>query len=248
MPKKAKWDEIPCPECKEPVAFNATRCPHCQAVYPQSMVEGRKASHESTQKWSLGCVVIVIILLLSMCAFGGSENETVADNPIGNESSVAVPAAGSANESVTAAVMTFHDDIMAAVNPCDVAAKSLAERADGLTTGATSIYDAYSLAARVEDACRESWRVVGDVQIPEALQGAARESAEGTVEACENAMIAKQMGGEAMKEVFDGDMRPSKVDEARRMSEAAQAGVLACVAGIFDTGIKAGVDVGKIGE
>ena len=49
-----------------------------------------------------------------------------------------------------------------------------------------------------------------------------------------------------MKEVFDGDMRPSKVEEARRKAETSQAGTFACVAGIFDTAGKAGVDLAKV--
>lgn len=247
MPKKAKWNEIPCPQCKEPVAWNATRCPRCQAAYSAAQIETRKRSHELTQKWGFGCAAILGILLLGMCALGGGDNQTTADSSVTNESSV-VPAAGSASAAVTAAVEKLHDEIMAGVADCDAAGKALAARADGLTTGATSMYDGYRLAAQVEHACRNSWREVSRIEVPSELTGAARARAEEALETCENAMIAKQMSGEAMKEVFDGNMRPSKVEDARQKAEASQAGTWACVAGIFDTGMKAGVDVSKLGD
>jgi hypothetical protein len=248
MPKKPKWNELPCPECKEPVAFDAKRCPHCQAVYPDSWIEARKASHGSNQKVGLGCLAIVVILLLGMCVFGGGERKSVDDRINGEELSVQAPAPGSATPAVAAAVKKLHDDIMAGVSACDVAGKELAERADGFTTGATSMYDGYRLASRVEESCRESWRQVSQIQAPSALTGAARKSAEEAIDTCENAMIAKQMSGRAMKEVFDGDMRPSKVEDSRQKADTSQAGTLACVAGIFDTAGKAGVDLAKIGK
>jgi hypothetical protein len=182
-----------------------------------------------------------------MCVSSGNEQNTPKDAS-SVQSTQSLPKSGSAGPSVTAAMTRFNDDIMGAVSTCDEAGKALAQRADGLTSGTTSIYEAYSLAARVEEACRESWSRVSDVDIPPALTGAARDAAEKARETCENAMIAKQMGGEAMKEVFDGDMRPSKVEDARQRAETAQAGTLACVAGIFDAAGKAGVDMSKIGQ
>jgi hypothetical protein len=245
MPKKAKWGELPCPECKEPVAYDATRCPHCQAVYPASWVEARKASQKSNQRAALGCLAVIGILVLGMCTFGGGDKPNVG-NSTATESSTNVVAPGSATPAVTAAVQKLHDDIMAGVASCDEAGKALAARADGFATGSTSMYDGYRLAAQVEDSCRASWRDVSDIEVPAALTGLARDSAKETLDTCENAMIAKQMSGEAMKKVFDGDTRPSKVEDARQKAETSQAGTMACVAGIFDTANKAGVDLAKL--
>lgn len=249
MPRKAKRDEIPCPECKEPVAWDATRCPHCQAVYPASWVEARKASHQSTQKWGIGCLAIIGIFIVGMCALGGGgDNESTGDRSRSDQSSVDVPPAGSASRGVTAAVKKLQDDIMAGVAACDAAGKALAARADGFTTGSTSMYEGYRLAAQVEESCRASWREISEIEVPAALTGAARTRAEEALETCENSMIAKQMAGEAMKEVFDGDMRPSKVEDARQKSQTSQSGTIACVAGIFDTANKAGVNLTKVGN
>jgi hypothetical protein len=244
MPKKPKWNESPCPECKEPVAVDATRCPHCQAVYSSGVVDARKKANADGQKWGVGCVVLIGVLLLGMCAIGGNESskteEAASDAP--------PPKAGSASPEVTAAVKKLNDDIMVAVKPCDEAGKSLAEVAGGLGKGRASVYDGYSAASNVENACRNSWSKVGDLEVPAALAGAAKAKAEETLETCENAMIAKQMGGEAMKEVFDGDMRPSKMSDAQEKASAAQAGTVACVAGIFSTAMQAGVELEKVAK
>lgn len=248
MPKKAKWDEIPCPECKEPVAWNATRCPRCQAVYSRQQIDARKQTHMSSQKLGAGCFAVVALLLVGMCAFTGGDEPSSNTSSASNESSAEVPKSGSASPAVVAAFTRLNDDIMAAVDGCDRAGKALAERVDSMTKGSGSVYDAYSIAARMENACRESWRLVSGVDVPSDLNGAARDSAEKSRDVCENAMLAKQMSAEAMKEVFDGNMRPSAVDDLRQKANTAQAGTFACVGSIFDTGIKAGVDVSKLGE
>lgn len=247
VPKKPKWNELPCPECKEPVASDAARCPHCQAVYSAEQIEARKNLHKSSQKWSFGCLAIVGILVVGTCATMGDEEEA-AEFSSSSGSANEIPEAGSASATVTTAMTEFNDSIMAAVSGCDAAGEALAEASEGLTTGATSIYEAYSLASGVEDACRESWNRVSDIDVPSEFEGRARDAAEEALETCENAMIAKQMAGAAMKEVFDGDMRPSRMEDAQQKAEVAQAGTLACVAAIFDTASKAGVELGNFSE
>lgn len=244
MPKKPKWNESPCPECKEPVAVDATRCPHCQAVYEQEVVEDRKKNHADSQKWGYGCVALIALLFLGMCAVGSSDDTKDS----AKSSDATAPIAGSASPEVVIAVKSFNDEIMAAVSPCDDAGKAMAQVADRLANGGASVYDGFNAANAVENACRASWSKVSDIEIPQELKGAVREKAEETIDTCENAMIAKQMGGETMKEVFDGDMRPSKMSEAQENASAAQAGALACVAGIFSTASQAGVDLNELSQ
>jgi hypothetical protein len=242
MSKKPKWNESPCPECKEPVSVEANRCPHCQAGYSSGVIYARKKANADSQKWGIGCVALIAMLILGMCSFGGGNgsksDETTAETP--------APKAGSAPPETTSAVKKLNDDIMAAVKPCDEAGKSLAEIGGGLGNGRASVYDGYSAASNVESACRSSWSEVGKIEVSPVLTGPAKTKAEEALETCENAMIAKQMGGEAMKEVFDGDMRPSKMNEAKEKTSIAQAGTIACVAGIFATAAQAGVELGKV--
>ena len=242
MPRKLKWNEVPCSECKEPVSVDATRCPHCQAIYSSADVDARKKIHSNSQKWGVGCVALIGVFLLGMCSFGGDKNSTHEDV----SADAPLPDAGSASADVTSSVKKLNDEIMLAVKPCDEAGKSLASAAGGLGNGSTSIYDSYSAAANVERACKNSWSKMNDLDVPPALTGAVEAKAEKAIETCKNAMLAKQMGGEAMKEVFDGDMRPSKMEDAKEKTSIAQAGTLACVAGIFSTAAHAGVNLDNV--
>lgn len=149
-------------------------------------------------------------------------------------------------KAVIAAVIALQSSIMDGMKPCDNAGSKLAEMASGLAAGKNSIYDGYSAAKRTEDSCRDSWRTISNLEVPDALEDEAKEKATKTIEICENAAIAKQMGAEKMAEIFDGNMRPSTVDEATKLSNSAQAGVLACVASIFDVAIAANVDISEL--
>ncbi|ESZ86343.1 MAG: hypothetical protein Q27BB25_14755 [Blastomonas sp. CACIA14H2] len=93
-----------------------------------------------------------------------------------------------------------------------------------------SVYDAYNAADQAESTCRKSWSEVGDVTIPAGLSAANQKKAEETLEACQNAMIARQTGFATIKEVLDGDARPSKVAEATEKAERAKGGILVCAA------------------
>ena len=111
MPKKAKWGEIPCPECKEPVAWNATRCPHCQAIYSAAQIEARKKANETTGKWGLGCLAVIGIFLIGMCALPDSNNNE-AHSSSGDEP---VPAMGSAAFSYVCRLRSCTTTFMAGV-------------------------------------------------------------------------------------------------------------------------------------
>lgn len=246
MPKKAKHDEIACPECKEPVSWNARRCPHCQAVYSQEVIDSREKEHKNSNKIAIGCLGVVVLFVLGMCAMPSSDdNEAAEASP---NAAVTATSSEATPIQLKAAVQEFNDAIMSASRPCDNAGEALANASDGLTKGSTSMYDAYTLAAGVENSCRESWERVTRVTIPAVFEGEALTAAKEAHEMCGNAMVAKQMGGEAMKEVFDGDLKPSSVETARQKVDTAQAGLLACVAGIYDTATKAKVDFSELDQ
>lgn len=254
MPKKPRWNEAPCPECKEPVAVEARRCPHCQAVYTPQYIDERKKQHSRSQKFGFGCLAILAVLLIAMCSVGETEDANTGSEKTGSskhsdsEATISPddtdhwPKAGTASPALVAAVKELHDGIMGASASCDAASKNLADIAGGLTEGRTSVYDGYGAANRSEDACRSSWTEMGDVAIPAALTGTIAEQAEKTRDVCRDAMLAKQMGASTMQEVFDGNFKPSKMQEMQEQANAAQAGTLACVANLFTVAGMAGVD------
>lgn len=145
-----------------------------------------------------------------------------------------------------ALVRKFQSSILDAMKPCDTAAGALARVAEGLADGRSSVYDGYSAAKRTEDACRQSWSLLSDLKAPQHLTEAGTSKADETIETCSNAAIAKQMAAAHMSKIFDGDMRPSMIEEGREMSNTAQMGVLACVAGVFTVAAAEGVDLEKL--
>ena len=143
MPKKPQWNEIPCPECREPVSSEASRCPHCQAVYSDTTIEGRKKQQNASNKIGCGCVAVLGFLLLAFCVgVSGDPKDKEAPEAAASTESGTMPKAGSATPQITEAMVRFQNEIMDSMAPCDAAGKSLAAQADGLRTGRASVYDA----------------------------------------------------------------------------------------------------------
>lgn len=247
VPKKPQWNEAPCPECREPVSFNASRCPHCQAIYSDSTIQDRKKQQRTNNKIGCGCAAVLGFLLLAFCVGVASDpKDSKGTASTSSQETTAMPKAGSASPQVTEAMVNFQNTIMDGMSPCDQAGNALAERAGDLSSGRASIYDAYNAARRVENACRQSWSTIGSASVPKEFEGLVEDKAEETLEICQNAALAKQMAASTMAEVFDGDTKPSKMAEAQEQASTAQAGVLACVASIFTTAGQAGVDIEKL--
>jgi hypothetical protein len=145
-----------------------------------------------------------------------------------------------------ALVQSFQSSVFDRMKPCDEAASDLAKLTSGLADGRGSIYDGYSAAKRTENACRQSWSDLSDLEAPAGLSDKGNAKAKETIETCTNAVLAKQMAASQMAEIFDGNMRPSAVEDAKQKAEAAQMGILACAAGVFVVASEEGVDVAKL--
>lgn len=96
MPKKPKWDETPCPECREPVSNEASRCPHCQAVYTPETIAARKQAAASTQKMTFGCLAIVLLILIATCSTGDDDSTGTGTSEF-TASELASPSGGSSS-------------------------------------------------------------------------------------------------------------------------------------------------------
>lgn len=212
------------------------------------MAERRKQRSRLT----LGAIVIVVLLIvaISTCTADAGEDEVVPTDPLVAELPPLDAASspypqdvkeGSAAPATVAAARAFQADIISAMQGCDDAAKEMASTAGRISQGAASIYDGYSSASATKQACANSWSQIDAVDVPVQFTGQARAKADEAVQTCRQTAMAKQTGAELFVEIFDGDMRPSKLEEAKAASEHAQMSTLACVAGIFDSAGAAGV-------
>lgn len=190
-----------------------------------------------------GCLVLIVAGIAALGALVGS-NESTPDTTSSETAGVTeAPEPGSASPEIKDAVVTFYNTTFASLGPCDRAGKETAAFAERMQSGNESVYDGYAVAKAQADACRESSLDVTRVRIAQALTGEARDQAEKTQEACQNAAVLKQMAAETMMEIFDGDMKPSKMETMKEQAHAAQSGTIACAAGVMTVALKAGVDL-----
>lgn len=144
------------------------------------------------------------------------------------------------------ALNAFQSSVTSAMKPCDKSSQILADTAVQISKGRNSVYDGYDAASATESSCRESWSAVSKLEPPDSLPAGAQDKAGETLKNCEGAMLAKQMAAEKMAEIFDGNMRPSAVREAKELADGAQASVLACAAGFFLIANEAGIDIKQL--
>ncbi len=228
--------KIPCSYCKKSIDAAASRCPYCQGEYSPEQVAARTKNAKNTM--AIGCVGLLVLAgLVGMCS---SEEPKVA------ESAAPLPEQGSASKDIEARVFGFNKAVSAAMKQCDGKASEMAELIGKIQKGNASVYDGFSMAKTTEDACHSSWSAVREISIPDGLPDSGKEAAEKMRDACGKAMMGKKMSAATMAEIFDGEMRPSKVEEMKTTSNAAGAATLACAAGMFSLGAATGVDVTKI--
>lgn len=240
---KKRWDWLPCPACKQPSPPDATRCPVCQVDYTPEQLAKRRDMNQVTK--TVGGVLGLFLigwLIFSMAGCDEKQGEppevvSWAKSPVATN---AVEPAEPAD--MKPAVIGFYKAIVAAVQPCDTATTRVAKTAEAVSKGRASVYDGYAAASSASDACGGSYSQVRDVAVPGELIGVHARAADKAKEICGDTAIAKQLAAEKAKEIFDGDTRPSQIDEYKNRSERGQIGTLACVAQIFDLAEKAGVD------
>ncbi|PJI89054.1 hypothetical protein DAH55_03900 [Sphingomonas koreensis] len=243
MPKKPKWNEVSCDACREPIAVDAKRCPHCQTDFTPEQVAARKKQHGKELKVGCGALLALVALLaiVGQCTNSGG----VA---VKNETAAAPAAARSSTQSGKADAVAFYRNVVSAMAPCDAGGKRSAEAADLIRTGRASVFDGYTASREQAEGCRESASSFIGMDPPASFTGEAEVAADKAIKVCGDAAIMKQMAGETMMEIYDGEARPSKVAELKDRIEAAQGGVLACVANAMDAATKAGADLKELAK
>lgn len=243
MPKKRKWSEVSCDACREPIAVDAKRCPHCLTDFTPEQVAARKKQHGKELKVGCGALLTIVALLAIV---GQCTNSGEAD--VGNETGAAPTAAKSPSQSAKADAAAFYGNVVSAMAPCDAGGKRSAEVADLIRTGRASVFDGYTASREQADGCRESSSRFIGMDAPASFTGDAEVAADKAIKVCGDAAIMKQMAGETMMEIYDGEAKPSKVAELKDRIQSAQGGILACVANAMDAATKAGADLKELAK
>lgn len=179
--------------------------------------------------------------LLVIASLGGEANQGDKANPGVPPKVAEVPSAPPVKKSLDAPVKQLYDDVIDAWEACDSGSKRLGETAMQASKGAASIYDAYASATFAKQSCRLTDDNLGKVKIPSDFEGATEEAASSAITTCRNAAMAKVAAAGTAQEVYDGDMRPSKIQEFTDGVEYAQSLQFGCIGALFEVANKAGV-------
>jgi len=193
-----------------------------------------------------GILVMIAIAIFAFSSWDGSDKGKASDeapnspSPAGGQAPS--PASAVTASVVKPAVIAVYQQTLNAMRPCDDASAKVAKTAGAISDGRASVFDGYGAASTAFDACREAYSVIGAIQVPDTLPSSVSEVANKAKEICADTALTKQSAADKAKEIFDGDMRPSQVQDFKERVEHGQAGTIACVAEMFDMAQKAGVD------
>ena len=222
MPKKPKWDELPCPKCMEPRSVNAGWCPHCQSDLASASVAERRNIPVEGQV--IGCATIVVLaLLVGWC----SSKESIPEEP-----------ASTAKQDAIA----LYRKVTEIGAPCDRSAAKFAAAAKS-----QNLIDMYQAASNVEDSCIEVPSEIRKIEIPESVGQQAQASLESTLETCENAYGERWSGARSLKEVLDRGGKGPQFAEIERSAQVASAGTLMCGGGLVIVATSFGATIDELG-
>lgn len=106
-----------------------------------------------------------------------------------------------------------------------------------------SVYSSYNAADEAHDICRQSWSDLSSLNAPDGLPSDKKKAIDDVLENCADAYLFRQMSLDDLRDALDGGMRPSQVREFEKNAQAAQSGVLACVAGMMARGSDLGIQL-----
>lgn len=246
MPKKAKWNEIPCPACKEPISPSATKCPYCQTEFPPEQVAARVKNHR--QGIGVGCLVLLLAVLgLGYCGSQLEEPSVVVENSTAAASEAsAVAEEKSVATAAKPGFIGLWRDVLRLAKPCDQLNSAAIDAVAKAGAGSASLVDAYGIASDAQKTCQETWLAIGRLSPPDGLSKEQEKATKKALDACDTAYFSRKESLETMLEVIDGDQRPSKVQTYKERGELAQSGILVCIAGLTGVAGELGVNFDEI--
>lgn len=197
----------------------------------------RKARGDQPKGVSKGCLwaigiglgLVLLVILVPTPEKSGDPNET------------AKTIAGEPDVALRADAKRWYRAVIGHAQPCDDANEQLANLGAGLADGSSSMMSAYQAASRSREACRSVWLSYDDLDVPASFEGEMEDKAEEALDRCKTAYFTKSQAAEAAMTVFDGDMRPSAVEEMRKTATDGNTGMMACVASAMSVAMRSGL-------
>lgn len=205
-----------------------------------SFQDTEKKERSLSKKLGIGCLGFLGITFLLGVIGAALEDPEDRARREAEASDKAAKEAAVSKELAKEEAVAWYSEVIEISKPCDQQFTTLQSQFSEFDS-VGDLYTIYQTATVTRDACDASWESYRNLDAPSSFNDEVKEKAKETKDRCGNAYFAKRQFAELAMEIADGDMKPSKVQEARQYAEAGGAGVLACVAGAMGTALSAGV-------
>jgi len=240
MTIQAKKGEALCPHCKQPSSTKSVICPHCGATFTQAEIDARRqaesyssaVSKDEKKAGLIGCAAVVVAILALATCIGGD----------GNSGANGTKNAASQTGDPKRDMIALYDSVKSIVTPCDAAASRMA---DAMQRG--DLVPAYRAADLAEDACLGTSSEIRKLDVPESVTGEHRKALKDALEACDTAYVMKWSWARKVKNIVNGDAKPSDVVELEDMTKLIQRGQMLCVGGIVSAATALGATSVELG-
>lgn len=225
--KKANWNEVACPKCKQPLNVAASRCPHCQAEFTDAEVAARKKEHRGGLMFGCGFLILVM-LTLGWCVSRGDDGESAIST-------------GSAKGDAIA----LYKEVIRIVEPCDAAMTSVAKVSEQ-----HDVVAAYRAVEQADKVCLSTGTDIKAIGVPASFDDENKDMAKKTLDICHDAYLNKWAGAHKFKEILDGDNSVSAQAELQDIMQNIKSGSTICVGGLVSLATAQGateVDLGLDG-
>lgn len=233
-----KLDEEPCPKCKKSVSVSASRCPFCQTDYSSAEIAARQKQNK--QGIAFGCgALVVLALLLTMCqAIDASDDSP--DEPAETLATAASP------QDQKLQFSGLYRLVISTGKECDTANTRAVEALSLVGSGKSNVYTAFPIVDNAERVCQKAVDRLVSLSVPTVFPQDVNTSLRKSIDKCMTGYQARVSGLGTIKQVMDGDSRPSLVQAFQEDQRLSQAGVMLCIAGFTDAGMKLGLTAAEI--
>lgn len=227
MARQARLNDIPCPECKEPVASDATRCPHCQAIYSPEVIADRQALQKKKRQESFfGCGAILLIMAVGLAYCVPKDGDNVVE--------------GSGDPKADA--IQLYNNVLAAASECDQRSARLVEDLQGGDPVA-----AYRTAEQAASVCLYTDNEIQEIGIPNSFDDEDEADAQEALQTCGDAYVAKWSWADGVKDSIDQGPTISQLAQLEDATTAAQNYSMLCMTGLMSIAIKHGATEADLG-
>jgi hypothetical protein len=141
-------------------------------------------------------------------------------------------------EAAQASFQQTHTVFMRLADRCDTAWSAMTD-----AIGTNDPYVSYRAAQRGSEVCRDVSLALGRLEFSNPIERQTRQALNRAVEECSYAMFGRKTAMDQAAQIFDGNMRPSAVEEFRQRAERAQQQTIQCMVQYIGAATEGGYEI-----